>query len=105
MHEPPNSQNARGAEGPGAEIWQLSEHPSSTPGHTSNQEVSLVSKEVSPDVEIILDWWADWRTRTARYQLAAEVIGLSDEKREELEHEGDAIGRIMLAIGPERVSP
>jgi hypothetical protein len=94
MRAPPECQNARGAEVPGAQNWQLSEEENhtNTPLHTSNQGVSR-------DIEIVLDWWTDWRSRCERYQLAAEVIGLSDEKREELEHEGDSLARIMLAIG------
>jgi len=65
----------------------------------ARQEVDFTARQIA------LDWYMEWRTKCDRYQLAAEVIGLSDEKREELEHEGQCIAKIMLAIAPERVSP
>ena len=55
-------------------------------------------------LNIVMDWREDFHKRAARAQLADEIIGLSDERREELLHEGQCLKRVMLALMPERPS-
>jgi hypothetical protein len=51
---------------------------------------------------IVREWFADWRARCDRAQLALEVIGLRYETQDALEREGEAIKRVMLAISPDK---
>ena len=72
------------------------------PNETSNIDPDLNCEPVDEDLATIFAWRDDLTRRLRIAELCFQTIGLSDERRAELEHEANALKRVCAHLEREK---
>ena len=59
-------------------------------------------QRVTDELQTVAEWREDFASRLRRAELCFQSIGLSEERRAELIHEGEALKRVCEFLSAER---
>ena len=61
-------------------------------------------RRLTRDLRTVAEWQEDYDSRLRRAELCFQTIGLSEERRAELVHEGETLKRIYRVLAEERLT-